>query len=165
MERQEWLLAREVLCHRCRAKLFGIPVQAAAVTRAAHSNHTQKGKTKSMFWVCKCGVLAAPELLVVPACCCLRRQYKTYFGRTQNEFLILLLEITSDDVMGHPQLLAARQPEGFPIMVKQPGCSSMEGRVRSAPCFLIPSTFSGGRRVSVLFARLELEDVCVARLL
>lgn len=123
-------------------KLVGITVQAAAVTRAVHSNHTQKGN--KMLWVCKCSVLAhhISELLV-PVCCYLRHRYKTYFGRTLNMFLILFLEITSDDVMRHPQLLAAKQPEGFPIMVKQSGCSSMERRVRSARSFLIIFTFSG----------------------
>lgn len=99
-----------------------------------------------MLWVCKCSVLAhqisATELLV-PVCCCLTQRYKTYFGRTLNTFLTLLLEITFDDVMRHPQLLAAKQPEGFPIMVKQSGCSIVEGRVRSARCFLIIFTFSG----------------------
>lgn len=42
----EWLLARELLCHCCGVKLVGITVQAAAVTRAVHSNHTQKENKK-----------------------------------------------------------------------------------------------------------------------
>lgn len=51
IERQEWLLARELLCHCYRAKLVGITVQDAAVTRAVHSNHTHKSKTKNMLWL------------------------------------------------------------------------------------------------------------------
>lgn len=47
--RQGWLLAGELLCHCCSTKLVGITVQAAAVTRAVHSNHTHKGKQKACF--------------------------------------------------------------------------------------------------------------------
>lgn len=46
MGRQEWLLAGELLCHCCRTKLVGTTLQAAAVTRAVHSNYTQKENKK-----------------------------------------------------------------------------------------------------------------------
>lgn len=54
MERQQWLLAGELLCHCCRAKLLGITVPTAAAARDVHSNRTYKRKTKSMLWLCKC---------------------------------------------------------------------------------------------------------------
>lgn len=78
MERQEWLLAKELLCHCCRAKLVGITVQAAAVTRAVHSNHTQKENKKQALGM-QMQRRAQPQLLL-PACCCVRLRYETDFG-------------------------------------------------------------------------------------
>lgn len=138
VERQEWLLARELLCHCCRAKFVGITVQAAAVTRAVHSNHTQKENKTACFGYAN---VAFWHIRSQPQGCWLMSVAAS--DSIINNFLILFLEITSDDVMRHPQLLAAKQPEGFPIMVKQSGCYSMEGRVRSARCFLIIFTLSG----------------------
>lgn len=116
MERQEWLLARELLCHRCRAKLFWHPsAGCCSDSCCTFKSHTQ-GKAKSMqSW---CASTSDLSHAVASGCSLLLPQYKTYFGRTLKEFRILLLEITSGDVTGHPRLLAAKQPEGFPFMVK-----------------------------------------------
>lgn len=81
LERQEWLLAAELLCHCCRAKLLGITVLTAAVARDVHSNRTYKRKTKSMLWLCKCHFCSCHQIslteLLPPVCCCPRQRCPT----------------------------------------------------------------------------------------